>query len=104
MWSSYALYPECLSRGDGGGNGFAPKRKWPTRFSRIGHSPAPARIVAGTILAVLPCLVLSAMPYSGTTWENKKSKAKSIFNLSHNTFPVKAWMNTFGQIRIFTPL
>jgi hypothetical protein len=39
-----------------------PKRKWPTRFSRIGHSPAPARYGSRNHLAALPCPVLSSMP------------------------------------------
>jgi hypothetical protein len=44
--------------------GIAPKSKWPTRFSRIGHSPAPARYGSRNPLAAIPCpLDCPASPY-----------------------------------------
>jgi hypothetical protein len=58
--------------------GIAPKSKWPTRFSRIGHSPAPASYGSRNHLAAIPCLVLSALPciISGKTLENNKQGSK----------------------------
>ncbi len=58
----------------------APKRKWPTRFSRIGHSPAPARHGSRNHIAGLPCPVLSALPriISYETLENSRQRNQRV--------------------------
>jgi hypothetical protein len=58
--------------------GIAPKSKWPTRFSRIDHSPAPARYGSRNHLAAIPCPVLTAMPrhFSDKTLENNRQRDK----------------------------
>jgi hypothetical protein len=68
-----------------------PKSKWPTRFSRIDHSPATARYGSRNHLAAIPCP--SCLPclaiFQTRPWKTTDKEAKSKCNIPQNSCPVK---------------
>jgi hypothetical protein len=72
--------------------GIAPKSKWPTRFSRIGHLLLRQDMVSRNHLAGLPCPILSVLPriISGEDWKNNRQGTEIVFNITQNSCFVKA--------------
>ena len=60
--------------------GIAPKSKWPTRFSRIGHSPASARYGSRNHLCrySLPRLDCHASPYFRQDLGKQQTKKQGV--------------------------